>query len=65
LGRALERRNCQGRDLAQPGGTAKDRGKGKDKATADFSTAAAKCAAFFEMTSIGGGTLFNEEAVRN
>jgi hypothetical protein len=55
----------KGGTLLNREGTAKDTGEGKDKATADFSTAAAKCAAFFEMTSIGGGTLFNEEAVRN
>jgi hypothetical protein len=59
LGRsvALERRNCQGRDFAQP-----DR-KGKDKATADFSTAAAKCAAFGRNDDLGVRTLINKTLI--
>ncbi len=53
----LERRNCQGRDLAQPGGEGKRQGQGQKQ---QLSTAAAKCAAFGRND--GGWVMRREQA---
>jgi hypothetical protein len=55
----------KGGTFAQPRERQKTRQGQRTEATADFSTAAAKCDAFGRNNDFGGGTLFNKNAMGN